>query len=346
MNIKSLNEGDYSEYRIPGICILQDGTIVLTCECRSDRSDWAKTDISIMISHDEGATWEERIISSSDNIEEKTTWNNPTLIADGNRIHLLYCKDYGQVFHTFSDDFGKTWAEAVEITKIFRNFPYDWNVCAVGPGHGIKMTNGKLVCAIWLANGAVNPDEPRIREHWPSISGYIYSDDGGKTWKVGELVSGIFDANETTLVEIADNEILLNVRHRGVPMKRALATCQVGSIEKQGNPTMSEPVFHPDLSDPMCFGSMTKQNDLLLFSNCESNIPNEGYLDEPMVCKRVNLTLKASLDQGKTWQKLFLVDEIGGYSDIFSANNKTYIFYEYYKDAHVQHLILKKTSIS
>ena len=74
------------------------------------------------------------------------------------------------------------------------------------------MRDGRLVAAIWLANGEVAADG-LTRKHWPSVAGCVYSDDHGKTWHAGALAEGMANGNETTVAQLPDGRLLFCYRN-------------------------------------------------------------------------------------------------------------------------------------
>ena len=106
---------EYELYRIPGIIMTNHDTLIAYYECRRSDSDWADTDIKIIRSEDCGDTWETvDIIKSGGN-----TLSNPVMVVNGDTIHLLYCKNYKQVFHSVSTDDGKNFSAPKEISEVF-----------------------------------------------------------------------------------------------------------------------------------------------------------------------------------------------------------------------------------
>ena len=93
-------ESAYTDYRIPAMVISEGGTIYVAFECRENESDWAKIDMRIMRSTDEGVSFQEikKICGDGE------TLNNPALIVKGDIVHFLYCKNYRRVFHIQSND--------------------------------------------------------------------------------------------------------------------------------------------------------------------------------------------------------------------------------------------------
>ena len=293
-------ENGYAVYRIPGVVMTPLGALVC-CEARADSgSDWGKIDILLL--REDGA----RFLIAGTGTD---TMNNPTLIADGETTHLIYHKNYARAFHRTSMDFGATWTEPTEITQAYREFPYEWNVCATGPGHGIRLSTGRLVAPVWLANGRVHESPDYVVDHHPSVAGCVYSGDGGATWRAGALFAGIRDANETSCAELPDKSLLFNIRHSDEPRARALA------VSRDGGETVGPVRFESSLPDPRCFGSMVRAGEDVYFVNCADS---KG---------RVNLTVKR-LD-GEKWTPVSRVDDLGGYADIAWDGEKLCVFYEH-----------------
>ena len=83
--------------------------------------------------------------------------------------------EYSRCYYTRSDDDGVTFSDPVDITATFDAFrpEYDWKVLATGPGHGIRLTSGRLLVPVWLSTGTGG------HAHRPSVNSTIYSDDNG-----------------------------------------------------------------------------------------------------------------------------------------------------------------------
>ena len=185
----------YAIYRIPGIVVTPKGSLLVYCEARKTRSDWAAIDPLVRRSTDGGKTWEPaRKLPVPDVKFEKNpaavarksgkpgtvTVNNIVMIPDAatGAVHCLYCVEYMRCFYTRSDDDGKSFAEPTEITATFDRFRpgYDWKVLATGPGHGVRLKSGRLVVPVWLSRGTEG------NGHNPSCVATVYSDDAGRTW--------------------------------------------------------------------------------------------------------------------------------------------------------------------
>ena len=336
----------YKMYRIPGVVVTKAGTVLAYCEARKTASDWATIDILLRRSTDGGKTWgdpakiadvpgpKERnpvAVEKKLGAKDDVTYNNPVMIADKNgAVHLLFCLEYMRGFYSRSDDDGKTWAKPNEITETaFATFrkQIDWKAVATGPGHGIQLKSGRLLVPVWVSLGTGGSG------HGDSISATIYSDDGGKTWKRGEIAipnAGEFTSpNECCLAELPDGTVMLNARSPSKANRR-LVTTSADGISK-----WSKPAFDDALAEPICMGSLLAgpgEKPVLLFSNPD-NLEKAGAKTPPAPGTgrdRKNLTVRLSDDSGKTWTAKRTVESgFSAYSDLALAKDGTaLLFYE------------------
>jgi sialidase-1 len=304
---------DVSLYRIPGMVVSQQGTVLAYCEARKNSSsDWGEIEIHLRRSVDGGKTWEpaKQIAHFAERVEgnprkaaggeHEQTVNNPVAIVDRDtgRIEFLYCVNYAQCFSMRSSDDGLTWSKPQEMTATFEPFraSYPWKVIATGPGHGIQLNSGRLVVPIWLAYG-------KTGDHSPSASATIYSDDHGQTWLAGEIAvpnEGEYgNPNETMVSSLSDGSVMLITR------SVSKANRKLVTVSADGATKWSKPIFHDQLWEPICMASITphpSQAGTLLFSNPHSLARDKEDQEIPAGRgKRQNLSIKLSRDDGKTW---------------------------------------------
>lgn len=316
--------GGYAVYRIPGIVRTTGGTLLAYCEARrSSASDWGEIDVLLRRGLRDGAEWEaaRRIVEPPRGPknplavrqglgrEGEVTVNNPVAIADRKRgvVHFLYCVEYARCYYMRSDDDGRTFGAAVDLTPVFERFrpEYPWQVLATGPGHGVQMRSGRLVVPVWLSTGTGG------HAHRPSAVSVITSDDGGRSWERGEIVAAhptLVNPSETAAVERRDGSLLLNIRHEGPQRRRAV------TVSRDGARGWGPLCFDDALPEPVCMGSLQRltgfrgrERSRILFSNPHN----------PEDRRRRNLTVKLSYDEGRTWPVARPLDPGGaGYSDL------------------------------
>jgi sialidase-1 len=281
-------EGGYHTYRIPSVIVTPKGTVLAFCEGRKGgRGDAGNIDLILKRSTDGAKTWGQTQVVWDD---AENTCGNPCPVVDSKTgtIWLLMTHNLGSdteamivggkskagrtVWITRSTDDGATWDKPVEITKDVKKPEWTWY--ATGPGVGIQLRSGRL-----LIPCDSKSDNGKVRE-----SHVIFSDDGGKSWKIGGVVGP--HCNESQAVELADGSVMLNMRTYRANNRRLVA------ISKDGGETFTEPVEDKTLIEPVCQGSILRlpgPNGGILFSN-------------PASTKREKMTVRLSRDEGKTWR--------------------------------------------
>ena len=306
----------YAAHRIPGIVVTACGTLLFTCEARDTFSDWARIDLLLFRSEDGGETIEGPLLLASGDKEHPTV-NNPVLIAAENGdLFFLYCRDYsvdgGDVFLRVSGDDGLTWSEPRDLMSSTR--PDEHAAFAFGPGHGIETPDGTLLSPVWFVPKGAHPDP---RSHHPARVSVFYSGDRGKSWTLGEVLPerpDCPDPNETAAAVTSDGGVYLNTRLTGAGY-RASAWSQSG-VDGFTPLTPAR-----DLPDPTCMGSVVSASwngqHVLLAVHCAS------------LTDRVNLTCRASLDDGHSWPRSLTVEPgDAGYADLAVKDGVVHVLYE------------------
>ena len=349
VDLFTANEGGYPLYRIPGIVVTAKGSLLAYCEARKNaKGDWGHIDILVRRSTDGGAAWSSPLkmplpdgplernpaaVAQGLGKPGEITLNNPVAIVDHKTgaIVLLYCVEYGRCYATMSTDDGQTFSKPIDITSTFDKFrpEYAWKVLAVGPGHGIQLKNGRLVVTVWLSAGTGG------HAHRPSVTTTIFSDDGGKTWQRGEIAAWettpLINPNETSLVELLDGRVMLNIRSESKEHRRAI------SLSKDGATGWTTPVFQEELLEPICMASLCRLNEpaadgktRLVFANPHNLDRGDGKGTPGVGRDRKHVTIKLSHDDGATWPiSRSLESGKSGYSDLAVGPDGTiYCFYE------------------
>ena len=286
---------DFHTFRIPSLLITPRGTVLALAEARkNDASDLGNVDLALRRSVDGGATWQSVKIIGDDGDH---TIGNPCPVVDRRTgtIWLPYCRDNRQVWLTRSTDDGLTWSTPVEITSQVLDPAWHW--VGTGPGHGIQLSDGRLVIPCWA------DATPQLGE--AQLSFVFYSDDGGKTWQRG----GALDrdaSDECEVVERVDGVLYLNARSRQGKQQRAVAT-------SHDRGQSWSPVTHdarlPELS---CQGSLAR------YSTARDHDRNRLLLAAPASqTARAALTLRLSTNEGHDWPVSRVVEPgMAGYSDL------------------------------
>lgn len=334
IDLFTAGDGGYRLFHIPGVIVTAKGTVLAWCEARKKGSDWDDIHILLRRSSDDGRTWSEsKNIAAVPGPKSKNpfaltlknvdvnsvTYNNPVLIADRDgTVHMLFCLEYMRCFYQRSIDDGESWSQPTEITATFEAFrsAYDWKVLATGPNHSIQLQSGRLLVPVWLSTGTGG------NAHRPSVTATIFSDDGGVTWKAGQIAVPWTDEwinpNETVAVELADGRVMLNVRNESKTHRRLV------TISRDGASGWSTPAFDRTLFEPICMAGLVRYStaqsggkNRILFSN-PHNLLRADQKEEPGKSRdRRNLAIKLSYDEGQTWQINKTVEEgWSAYSDL------------------------------
>jgi len=288
----------YHTYRDPSVVATKAGTVLVFCEGRATQADHAHNKIVLKRSMDGGASWYglQTIADAGDDCLNNAT----SLILESGRVLLMYQKYKDgfdehdaapgytddaicRTYTIYSDDDGKTWSAPGEITRQVKREAVVTSV-AVGPGVGIQLRRGEHRGRI------IMPFNQGPYGQWRVYA--VYSDDGGKSWEMGELApeesKGM--ANEVQMVERSDGSIYLNARSMGGRYRRKTA------VSDDGGQTWSGLKDDPALIEPQCMGSVIRYSDPLDGKKNRILFSNPAALTQ-----RVNGTVRLSYDDGATW---------------------------------------------
>lgn len=317
---KSGTEG-YDTFRIPALAISSNGTILAFAEGRKNsRSDAGDIDLVLRRSEDQGATWSELQVIRDDSTH---TCGNPAPVVDRTtgRIYLLSTWNLGEdreseiidqtsqdtrrVFVQYSENHGLTWSEPQEITDAVKKAEWTWY--ATGPGAGIQIEQGEYKGRMVIPCDHIEA----VTKHY--YSHIIYSDDQGQSWQLGGRTPE-HQVNECQVVELTDDRLLLNMRNYDRNNRfRQVATSPDGGL------TWTNQRFDTTLVEPICQASIRRYSwpgedtkNVILFSN-----PAHPE-------KRINMTVRAGFDDGKTWPlKQTLHEGPSAYSDLAVLSDGT-----------------------
>lgn len=307
----------YQCFRIPAIILTREGTLLAFAEGRKHGcSDTGDIDLVMKSSRDNGQTWSALKVIWDDGenvcgnpapvVDQLTgtiyvlsTWN---LGSDHERdIIAGISKDTRRVFVMSSSDEGKSWSQATEITASVKE--KDWTWYATGPCHGIQLTVGADSGRLLIPCDHIEAESKKYYSHT------IYSDDHGKSWKLGGSTPQD-QVNECTVAELPEGRLLLNMRNYDRSQKnRKIAFSEDGGI------SWSNIADDHALIEPICQASM-----LSVFHRDGKH--SLYFLNPAHKSKRENLTLRTSRDQGLSWfESTVLHPGPSAYSDLTLLGN-------------------------
>jgi sialidase-1 len=305
-------------YRIPALCTAPNGDLIAACDARrqngGDLNVYQPINIAVRRSSDGGKTWTEPVNSWTWQWDDNEKWagSDPSFVVDAEakKIFLFYnvwkwedVKNWDNNVYRFyvqeSSDDGKTWSKPRDISAdiAFPEWPFGKRRNAGGfifisSGSGAQMKDGTLLHTLVHVNDG---------------NALFGSDDHGKTWK--SFGKPVRSGDECKVVELSDGSWMINSRWHG-------GGRQIHVSKDRGKTWESH--YDTLLADPQCNAQIMRYGNALLFSNCKS--PN----------RRALLYLRASVDDGKTWNYGLCIEPKGAaYSDMtILPNGDIGILYE------------------
>lgn len=268
-------------YRIPALATAPDGTLLAAIDERvpSCKDLGQNQDINIVLrkSLNHGKDW--TAIETLVDFPSGISASDPSFIIDhqAGSIFLFYNymdhfkeKDHYRFQYVQSVDNGRTWSDPVDITSSITKSEWNKNFVFITSGNGIQTSDG------WLLHTLVNVTEK---------CAYVFgSTDHGQTWFVKN--HPLKPADESKLAELSDGSWMLNARVNGSGKRLVYLSADQGSNWISYEDSV--------LTDPGCNAAIINliagKNRSLFFVNPTSS------------SARSNLTLKKSLDDGKSWQ--------------------------------------------
>lgn len=270
-------------FRIPSIVTAPNGNLIAAIDERVPSCGdlkWSK-DINIVLrrSTDNGKTWS--AIETVVDFPFGQSASDPSMIVDQqtNEIFLFYNymdldteKDVYYLHVVKSSDNGKTWSKPRDITSQIAKPEWHKDFKFITSGRGIQTKSGKLLHTLVNLNSGL----------------YIFgSNDHGKTWYF--IDTPIKPADESKIIELADGSWMINARVNKGGMR------YVHTSKDEGKTWSSKP--EPLLIDPGCNAEIIRytakadgyDKNRILFSNAK------------MEKNRMNMTIRISYDEGKTW---------------------------------------------
>ena len=290
INLFNSGADGYHTYRIPSLLMSPGGTLLAFCEGRRNSSaDYGDIDLVLKRSEDSGETWSEQQLIYREEGEIAIGNSCPVVDRDTATIWLPFCRNNHDVLVTHSSDDGLTWAQPTDITAGAKKEGWTWY--ATGPGISIQLKRGAHKGRL------VIPCDHQFPDGYGSGSHAIYSDDHGRTWQAGAPIQP--GGDECQVVELEDGRLLMNMR-----MENRSEGYRALARSEDGAETWSKPTYDENLPCPVCQASFIRDGNHLLFSN-----PVPPGLARFERGDRVNLTVRASDDEGRSWPAALLLHQ-------------------------------------
>ena len=279
-------------HRIPALAVTTQGTLIAVCDARKELGSDLPNNIDLVMrrSFDSGTTWTP--IETIMDYPGTQGAGDASLLVDRDTGTLWCLFAYGpegigsresqpgldgptlQLMLLRSDDDGATWTKPIPINAQVKD--PKWNAIWGSPGHGLQDRAGRLYFPVNVRNTT-------------GFSHLIYSDDHGATWEISSPIAET--TNESMLVELADGTLMSNLRGSTRTGKRAVAT----STDR--GKTWSPLRLDETLVEPECQASL-----IVYSSTADGDSRNRMLFANPATAtKRVNMTVRLSYDEGKTW---------------------------------------------
>lgn len=295
-------ETGYGRYRIPALYVTPRQTVLAFCEGRVLATGLTgDIDIVLRRSTDGGKNWSPLQVVANDGPH---TLGNPCPVVDRSTgtIWLLCTRSAGedtedeivqgtstartQVWVTRSTDEGLTWARPVNISAQATRPQWTWY--GTGPGIGLQLPSGRLLI----------PSYHAVEKTGIYQVHSLYSDDHGATWKIGGTV-----ADETTEAQAAlraDGTLVINTRN--ISPRDASLRNRVIALSRDEGLTWTDVAHDATLTESSCQGS------LLVYSGLGDGARSRWLFTNPPGPGRRQLTLRLSLDEGRTWARSLVIE--------------------------------------
>lgn len=324
--IRAKEGNEWPNIRIPALLSLGKGHIAAFFEGRHSAADQSHNDIGVCLSRDGGKTWSDAIVVAT---AGENAYNNPCPVYDAKTktIHVFF-QSYAQSLGMSerggkkapgwddptcvrnwvctSKDGGKTWSKPRDVTSTTKH-PDGVDIMASGPNAGVQLTRGRHKGRL------VIPMNEGPFGAWTLAA--VYSDDHGKTWKIGEKSGGPKgQVNETSIAETERGGVVI------VSRKWAGPNCKRIAWSKDGGESWSPVANATELSDG------GTQNSLLKYSfrdNAELGGKSRLiYSGMPGSRGKGKAVIALSYDDGKTWP---IVKQVNKEDEYFAYSSLVFV---------------------
>ena len=326
----------YDTFRIPAAVTTGRGTVLAFSEGRHNSAgDTGHIDVVLRRSGDGGCTWGPLQVVAAGNGD---TRGNPAPVVDPRTGEVVLVTSYNsgavtetqimrgeatpeqsrRVFVQRSRDDGRHFTAPRDITGEVK--PAGWRWYATGPGHAVALTRGPHAGRLVVpanhsaAPPAGSPDTGQEARYYGAHA--VYSDDGGRTWRLGfvdDSYDGVDNANESSAAQLPDGRLYFSSRDQN----GTSAGNRLDTYSSDGGESLDRPyAVQPTLDDvPVVEGSVLQLRGMdapLLFSG--PSVPTA----------RRAMAIWRSTDGGSTFTKaLTLSQQPAAYSDLVQVGRRT-----------------------
>ena len=312
--------GDYgsTNWRIPAICCLNDGTLLAVCDKRKYNESDLPEDIDIVVrrSTDNGRTWSEPL-TIAEGTGHKQGFGDAALVecengdvvcvfVGGNGLFASSQADPIRSYVCRSSDKGLSWSEPEDITfqlwgdQATRPMCRNYRASFFGSGNGLRLTRGEHAGRIMFAAAMVRKNS-NVADNF-----VVYSDDNGMTWKVSQRAYE--GGDEAKLMELVDGRVLISVRQTGA---------RGYNYSSNGGLAWGTQGRWECMKSNACNGDMLRLAATDRGDSCNillHSIPNS--------MERRDVSIYVSYDEGQTWQDpVLLFDGPSVYSSMTLLKN-------------------------
>ena len=312
--------GDYgsTNWRIPAICCLNDGTLLAVCDKRKYNESDLPEDIDIVVrrSTDNGHTWSEPL-TIAEGTGRKQGFGDAALVecengdvvcvfVGGNGLFASSQADPIRSYVCRSSDKGLSWSEPDDITfqlwgdQATRPMCRNYRASFFGSGNGLRLTRGEHAGRIMFAAAMVRKNS-NVADNF-----VVYSDDNGMTWKVSQRAYE--GGDEAKLMELVDGRVLISVRQTGA---------RGYNYSSNGGLAWGTQGRWECMKSNACNGDMLR----LAATDCGDSC-NILLHSIPNSMERRDVSIFVSYDEGLTWQDpVLLFDGPSVYSSMTLLKN-------------------------
>ena len=306
-------------FRLPVMLICKNGDIVISAEAKSSNDQLMF--YVMAISKDGGKSFKTK----------RSQIPMPELVYDQINDRII-C--FGNKIFYASDNHGETWYDFNSTFQI--KIPNGFDFYNMSPTTGIQLKNGILVIPMRFVRLKRDEKGKHLESIEKATNFLLYSKDGGKNWAQSPMTPSDIIADEATIAEYMDNQVMINSRggteyfwdatNNGrrvfVPTMKLNSSVKKWKIDGWKLEKESDGKIY----DPICHASFIKANisgrKVGLF--CNPDMPGQ-------YSPRKNLCLWASRDF-KHWIRVAQMTPpdypVLGYSAMAYRNGKLYFAYE------------------